>query len=516
MMAMKRQRKDGVSTKKSRKLDAGSKMIRSAGEQTGILDYASNHTDEPTCEATDNETSDAVKQPVEETRQHETSLVLSGPSTQLTDCDASRYMVTRKAGKVRVVDKSEPVCTKPWTDIATLGSQLKQINDDEAQTDEGMVVGYTSTALERKHDPNWQLVEQFAPVVGMTYQPKPVYWRYVSQSFRVVVESKQAKPEEFVARVEMPDGRNGWSTVHQVMMPYAHVKEACVGRDGTLGDEVYLKRMEAYMTGTDREDRTKHKLKLLISTRPVFVPSVGPESEANNQKQPSALKDSWLAARTRNTELEFFRLFLDQVVYAYACQRVRGYLSGELVALEDNAQVMIRSLVSLSNVPIDGDSSEDAKDDLIRQLAGTLIKQGVIAKPYFAMKPKGSTKPTARVGFGVSMPLAFTVKQDQPMSREIARDPFLREQYEQHNLDHKKVYVLHPEKRTDVEPNAIVASSCNINFFLHQRNVGCRLRNPKIVVHSNSILPVPGADLDESDPCVMDWGDKSMFPDIEA
>lgn len=295
------------------------------------------------------------------------------------------------------------------------------------------------------------------------------------------------------------------------MMPYAHVKESCVGRDGTLGDEVYLKRMEAYLSGPDREDRTKHKLKLLFSTRPVFIPPVVATSDESNKQ------DSWLAARTRNTELEFFRLFLDEVVYAYACQRVRGFLSGELVALEDNAQVMIRSLVSLSNVPIDGDLSADTKDDLIRQLASTLITQGVIVRPYFAMKPKGSTKPTARIGFGVSMPLAFPVKMDQPMSREIARDPFLREQYEQHHLDHKKVYVMHPEKLTDVETNAIVASSCNINFFLHQRNVGCRLRNPKIVVHSNSVLRVPGADMGESiNDFAMDWGDKSMFPSVDA
>lgn len=184
-MAMKRQRKDGSSSKKSRKLEAG--------EQTGIMDYASTQIKEPICEARDSETSDVVQSNVDQTSSLATSLVLVGASTQLAGCDAARYVVTPTAGKARVVDKSESVCTKPWTGIQTLADQLKKINDDEAQTDEGEVVGYMSTALERKCDPNWQLVEQFAPVVGLTYQPKPVYWRYVAQSFRVVVEPKKNK-----------------------------------------------------------------------------------------------------------------------------------------------------------------------------------------------------------------------------------------------------------------------------------------------------------------------------------
>jgi len=441
--------------------------------------------------------------------------------------DTERFLFTAKTARDTEIMK-DWVCTKPWSeDVKGVIERItKEEEEDVNGGVDGKMVGYSGRGLERKRDPNWALAMQyqFSGNPKNKFEEsgyKAVYWRHVqARQWKVEVKKKGDRLDGYLV-VEGEDGRE--QPVHRIMTPFFAVREAYVGQDGTMGNEVYEERMAKFLVGKLKSDPTKHKLKLVGDMRPVFVPACPPGYDRDGG--PSTEEESkyeWLVSRSRNTEMVMFYEWTKEVLLSYYKARLRYMATNRKEKVEDSLQTYINAQLGARNVK--GSAFKDAT--LVDAVASDLLLMNLVPLPFFELKHKSTddegkddcdkVETPGRVAMDVSTNLAYPKPEDvdEPPWR-ISRDPVLLEKWEKEGLDYQKIILCrNPKAKDTVDAGDIVAAVVKPDFYLDKNTLKFRFRGPmRTVFHSGASLPVvshaPGAT--EEDGSTFQW-DEAMFP----
>lgn len=417
----------------------------------------------------------------------------------------------------------------PWDD--SLGDVVTAIADDEAPVEsvDGSDVepcGYANNGIERVRDPHWALVRKycFSQRNASKYDKDgyvPIYWRNVqSRKWGVDVRRSGDKIYSNLTAV-MDDGTV--RPVHRLMTPFFVVQESYIGPEGTMGDEVYEQRMAEYMKGVARTDPSKHKLKLVGSTRVAFNPPARPGVAAGAEDAAGCHDDNeikedhdrrqWCLSRTRNAELMMFRAWLAEVTRAYIQGRIRLTATGDADGIVDSLQVFIDAQLSARDLQ----PSELVVDGTFESVTNGIVKKNLVKEPFFGMKKAVSTSgaPT-RVGLDISTALAYTVADDQSeVPARVARNSFLAEKWRS-GYEYKRIVVCRrPGTKESVDPGDIVAAVIAPDYYTDKNTLKFRLRGPMgTVFHSGASMPSFEASTGVADDVgAFDEWDADMFPE---